>query len=150
MSDGYTDEITAEANAYPKLGAEYFAAREVAERFMAHWTEQHAEQFAEAIVKPVIDQVTEKVWDAFRDYLMSDTEQNIHTEMQRMVENSVLALIGGQKWANVKYISPEGYQTEKVRETLAKLYSDQIKDGRIADLEAEVTRLKQSLEWARR
>ena len=150
MSDVYTDEITAEADKYPNLGAEYFAAREAAERFMAHWTEQHAEQFAEAIIKPVMDQVTEKVWDTFRDFLMSDTEQNIQTEMYRMVEASVRALIGGEKWANVKYISPEGYQTDKVRETLAKLYSDQIKDGRIADLEAEVTRLKQSLEWARR
>lgn len=148
-TEGYTDEINAEANAYPRLGAEYFASREVAERFMAHWSEQHAEQFADAIIKPVIDQMTEKVWDAFRDFLLADTQQNIHTEMQRMVENSVLALIGGQKWANVKYISPEGYQTEKVRETLAKLYSDEIKDGRIADLEKQVASLTQRLEWAR-
>jgi type I site-specific restriction endonuclease len=145
----YSAEIIEQANEYPRLGAEYFAARDAAERFMAHWKEEHAEQFAEAILKPVMDLVTERVWDAFRDHLMMDTQSNIHTEMQRMVENSVAALIGGDKWANVKYISPEGYRTEKVRETLAKLYSDEIKDGRIADLEKKIEALEQSLRWAR-
>ena len=145
----YSAEIIEQANEYPRLGAEYFAASEAAERFMAHWKEAHAEQFAEAIMKPVMDLVTERVWDAFRDYLIADTQSNLQTEMLRMVENSVAALIGGDKWANVKYISPEGYRTEKVRETLAKLYSDEIKDGRIADLEKQVASLEKSLRWAR-
>lgn len=145
----YSEDVTAEANEHPRLGAEYFVAREVAERFLAHWHEEHAEQMAEAIIKPVMDAVTEKVWDAFRDFLLSDTEVNVQTEMRRMVEDSVRALIGGDQWANVKYISPEGYRTEKVRETLAKLYSDEIKDGRIADLEKELERVKSDLEWFR-
>lgn len=144
----YSAEITSEANAHPSLGAEYFAAREAAERFLVHWQEEHAEQLAEAIMKPVMDAVQEKVWDAFRDWLLSDTEMNAQTAMKRMVEDSVAALIGGDKWANVKYISPEGYRTEKVRETLAKLYSDEIKDGRIRDLEVEVERLTERVRWA--
>lgn len=143
----YSAEMNAEANEYPNLGAEYLAAREAAERFLKHWNEEHAEKFAEAIVKPVLDQVHEKVWDSFRDFLLSDTESNIADTMRRMVEDSVRALIGGEKWANIKYISPEGYRTEKVRETLAKLYSDEIKDGRIRDLEAEVARLTDSLRF---
>lgn len=146
----YSAETTAEANSHPSLGAEYFAAREAAERFLAHWQEEHAEQLAEAIMKPVLDAVQDKVWDAFRDWLLSDTEQNAQTEMKRMVEDSVMALIGGEKWANRKYISPEGYRTEKVRETLAKLYSDEIKDGRIRDLEIEVERLTERLKTAER
>lgn len=146
----YSAEITAEANSHTALGAEYFAAREAAERFLAHWQEEHAEQLAEAIMKPVLDAVQEKVWDAFRDWLISDAEQNAQTEMTRMVEDSVMALIGGEKWANRKYISPEGYRTEKVRETLAKLYSDEIKDGRIRDLEIEVERLTERLQSAER
>lgn len=145
----YSEEITREANNHTALGAEYFAAREAAERFLVHWQQEHAEQLAEAIVKPVLDAVQEKVWDAFRDWLLSDAEMNAQTAMRRMVEDSVLALIGGEKWANVKYISPEGYRTEKVRETLSKLYSDQIKDGRIADLEAEVARLQDNLRFYR-
>jgi hypothetical protein len=143
----YSAEITKDADAYPNLGAEYFAAREAAERFLKHWQEEHAEHLAEAIMKPVLDAVYDKVLDAFRDHLLSDTENNAAGEMRRMVEESVRALIGGAKWANIKYISPEGYHTEQVRETLAKLYSDQIKDGRITDLEKEVERLREQLRW---
>lgn len=150
MTTEYSAEVTAEANKHPQLGAEYFDAREAAERFLAHWQTEHAEELASAIVKPVLDIVQEKVWDAFRDFLLMDTEQNIQGYMRDMVERSVMALIGGEKWANVKYISPEGYRTEKVRETLAKLYSDEIKDGRIADLEKQVARLEEDLRWARR
>ncbi|WP_342641327.1 hypothetical protein [Rhodoligotrophos ferricapiens] len=134
---------------HPLLGGEYFAAREAAARFLAHRQEEHAEHLAEEITKPVLDTVKERVWDVFRDWLLSDTEYNVQMTMARMVEDSVKALIGGDKWANVKYISPEGYRTEKVRETLAKLYTDEIKDRRIADLEKEVDHLKQSLRWAR-
>lgn len=141
----YTDENIKDAEQFPTLGPEYFAARDAAERFLKHWQEEHAVHLAEVIMKPVLDTVQEKVWDAFRDWLLSDTESNAAGVMRDMVENSVRALIGGQKWANVKYISPEGYQTEKVRETLAKLYSDEIKDGRIADLEKQVASLTEDL-----
>lgn len=140
----YSPVITEEANASSgNLGAEYYAARDAAERFLAHWQQGHAEQLADAIMKPVMDAVTEKVWDAFRDWLLCDAEMNAQGEMMRMVENSVLALIGGERWASRKYISPEGFGTEKVRETLAKLYSDEIKDGRIRDLEAQIERLNE-------
>lgn len=145
----YSAEIVADAESYPTLGAEYFAAREAAERFMKHWAAEHAEQFAEAIMKPVLNVVHERVWDAFRDFLLSDTEQNIQDEMRRMVEDSVRALIGGHKWANVKYIQTEFHDGQKVREALAKLHSDDIKDGRIADLEKQVARLEQDLLRAR-
>ena len=150
LPSGYSPDIITDAEKNPTLGAEYFAAREAAERFLSHWQEEHAEKLAEEIMKPVLDAVKDRVWDAFRDWLLIDTEYNIHGAMTRMVEDSVKALIGGDKWANVKYISPEGYRTEKVRETLAKLYSDEIKDGRIADLEKEVARLEESLRFARR
>jgi len=145
----YSEEITEQANEHPSLGAEYFAAREAVERFLKHWQDEHAEQLADAIMRPVLDAVMEKVRDAFRDWLLLDAEYNAHLTMSHMVEDSVRALIGGDHWANVKYISPEGYRTEKVRETLAKLYSDPVKDGRIADLEKEVENLLESLRWAR-
>lgn len=143
----YSAAITEQANEMPNLGAEYFAAREAAEKFLAHWQEEHAQQLAEAIMKPVLDAVQDKVWDAFRDYLLSDTEYNAQLTMARMVEDSVFALIGGEKWANYKYVTPAGHSAEKVRATLAKLYSDDIKDGRIADLEKEVARLTEQLRW---
>lgn len=143
----YSAEITEQAEAHPTLGAEYFAARDAAEGFLAHWQEEHAEKLSVEITKPLIDTIQERVNDAFRDYLLSDAEQNLQDTMRRMVESSVFALIGGEKWANVKYIEFPYREGQKVRETLARLYSDPIKDGRIADLEKEVARLTESLKW---
>lgn len=143
----YSTEVTEQAEAHPTLGAEYFAARDAAEQFLAHWQEEHAEKLSAEIIKPLVDTIQERVNDAFRDYLLSDAEQNLQGTMRDMVEKSVRALIGGEKWANVKYIEYPYREGQKVRETLAKLYSDPIKDGRIADLEKEVERLTESLKW---
>lgn len=143
----YTAEQIAEGEKHTALSPEYFAARDAAERFLKHWQEEHAEQLAEAIMKPVLDAVQEKVWGAFRDWLLSDTEMNAQNEMRQIIEDSVTALIGGEEWAYRRYISPEGYRKEKVRETLAKLYSDPIKDARIRDLEIEVERLQEKLRF---
>jgi len=145
----YTQEQIADAENHPVLGAEYFAARDAADRFLEHWNEEHAAKLSEEIVKPLLDTIHERVNDAFRDYLISDAEDNLHSTMRRMVEDTVGALIGGQKWANAKYIETNYRDGQLVRETLAKLYSDPIKDGRIADLEKQIVELKKSLEWAR-
>jgi len=131
------------------LGAEYKAAQQASERFLKHWQEEHAEQLAEAIITPVLNSAKEQVWDAFRDWLLMDAEYNAASTMRSMVEDSVRALIGGREWANVKYIKPGAYGSEEVRKTLAKMYSDEIKDARIADLEKEVARLEESLRFAR-
>jgi hypothetical protein len=117
---------------------------------LAHWQQEHAERLSAEIIKPLVDTIQERVNDAFRDYLLSDAEQNLQDTMRRMVESSVRALIGGEKWANIKYIEFPYREGQKVRETLAKLYSDQIKDGRIADLEKEVEQLTKSLEYRSR
>lgn len=143
----YGAEVTEQAEAHPTLGAEYFAARDAAEAFLAHWQQEHAEQLAAEIIKPLIDTIQERVNAAFRDHLLSDAEQNLQGTMRDMVEKSVRALLGGEKWANVKYIEYPYREGQKVRETLAKLYSDPIKDGRIADLEKQVEQLTESLKW---
>lgn len=146
----YTAEELAKADSYENLGAEYFAAQAAAERFLKHWQSEHAEKLAEAIIKPILDEVKGQVWDAFRDFLLSDTEYNVASEMRAMVEKSVTALIGGKSYAYVKYISPAGYESGHVRETLAKLYADEIKDARIADLEKQLEQAKEDVEWFRR
>lgn len=145
----FTEQDHRFAETHSNLGAEYEAARKASERFLRHWQEEHAEKLAEAILTPVLDSVKEQVWDAFRDWLLSDAEYNAASVMRSMVEDSVRALIGGREWANVKYIRPEAYRSEEVRATLAKLYADEIKDARIADLEKEVARLEENLRFAR-
>lgn len=147
MSYSYSAEVTQDAESHPTLGAEYFEARDVANRFLSHWQDEHAKQLNDAIMGPVLDMIREKVWDSFRDWLLADTEQNLQGEMRSMVERTVNALIGGENWARVKYIDMPYREGQKVRETLAKLYSDEIKDGRIRDLEAEVKRLEDLLRF---
>lgn len=146
----YSAEVTAQAESHPILGAEYFEARNVAERFLAVWQEEHAEKLAAEIIKPLIETIQERVNDAFRDHLIGDAEQNMQGTMRSMVEATVRALIGGEKWANVKYIETKYRDGQQVRKTLAKLYADPVKDGRIADLERQVAELTKSLECARR
>lgn len=143
----FTEEQISEGEKHAALGPEYFAARDAANRFLAHWQEEHAEHLAEAIMKPVLDAVQEKVWDAFRDWLLIDAEMNAQSSMRQIIEDSVTALIGGEEWAYRRYISPDGYRKEKVRETLAKLYSDPIKDARIRDLEIEIERLQEAMRF---
>lgn len=146
----YSDDTNEEAENFPILGSEYIEARKLAEGFLSKWKEDDAEILAKEIVKPVLDVIMDRVWDAFRDHILSDTEDNVASHMRDMVEKSVNALIGGRKWANIKYIqSPFGDGIE-VRKTLAMLYSDEIKDGRIADLEREVSELRKRLEWEQR
>lgn len=145
----YSQEVTEDAEKHPTLGAEYFEARNVMQRFMQNWTDEHAKEMCDAILKPVLDTIRDKVWDAFRDSLLSDTEYNAAGAMRDMVKKSVEALIGGQKWANVKYIQGPYSDGQKVRETLAKLYSDEIKDGRIADLEKKVEQLTKDINFYR-
>ncbi len=145
----YTQEETDFGNQNPVLGAEYKAASDSVQRFLEHWQEEHADKIASDIMKPIIDEVQSKVGDALRDWLISDVEYNAASKMQDMVESSVKALIGGEKWANRKYITYPGCRGEKVRETLARLYSDEIKDGRIADLEEQVKRYEENARFNR-
>ena len=143
----YADDVTSSAESHPVLGAEYFEARAIAERYLAKFQEEHSKQLFDAIIKPVLDAVQESVWDSFRDHLLSDTECNVHGEMRSMVERTVIALLSGEKWASAKYIETQYSDGKKVREALAKLHSDTIKDGRIADLEAQVEDLEKRLRW---
>ena len=150
MTTAYSAEVTDEANKHPTLGAEYFDAREAAERFLAHWQTEHAEELATAIMKPVLDIVQEKVWDAFRDFLLMDTEQNIQGYMRDMVERTVRALLTGEQWALKQYPMAQYHDGEKIREAVAKHGGEPLLMARIADLEKEVARLTESLRYARR
>ncbi len=145
----YSEDVHAEAESHPTLGGEYFEARNIAREFMAHWTEEHAAQLAEAIVKPAVDAIYEKALDAFQDWLLINAEDNLQGAMRGMVEQTVNALLGGRKWANVKYLESPYEDGQKIRAALAKLHPDQIKDARIADLEAQVEKLRKDIEWYR-
>lgn len=135
-----------EAESYGSLGPEYFASRRVVEAFMAKY---EAEAF-----KPLIDKFVEefrdRLWSDVVDYLLSDTEENLHSAVRRMVRDSVQALLTGEEWAMRRYPFADYSDGEKVRKAVAVHGGDELALARIGDLEKEIASLKQQLEWARR
>ncbi len=150
MSGGFTEENIADGEANPTLGPAYFAARDFVGRVMVNFEEEHIKPLADAVTKAVTDQITEKVWDAFRDGLLTDTEYNAQGHIWHLVDDTVKALLSGESWAIQRYPLASRYDADKVREAVARHIPDELAKARIADLEAEIASLKQSLEWARR
>jgi hypothetical protein len=147
MSDRiFTDEDFAEAQQYPTtLGPEYFATRRFMERFMAGWEDEHLKPLATKIADAAAEAIHEKVWDDFRDYLLSDTEVNAQGAIRKMVHETVLALLSGKQWALDRFPLTQGYDPHEIRKAVAGHIGDQVAAARIADLEAEIARLNDRL-----
>ena len=147
MSEIFTADDIAEAEAHPPLGAEYFAARRFMDRFMSGWQDEHLKPLADEISKEVTDRIREKVWDDFRDYLLMDTETNAQGAIRDMVHRTVEALLSGEKWAMERYPLANNYGAQKVRAAIAEHVGDEIAVRRITELEAEVKRLEERLSY---
>lgn len=145
MSDEFADALK-EAEKSPVLGPHYFTARKAAERFMEGF---EAKQFV-PLIESFAKQFQERLWEDLEVYLLGDTELNIQGEIYRGIDRSVEALLGGAPWALQRYALGERFDHDKIRAAVAKHIPQELQDQRIADLEAEVTSLKESLEWARR
>lgn len=145
----FTDADIAEGLANPALGPEYFAARSFMERVLAGFREEHIKPLADEITKEVTDKIAEKVWQVFQDSLLSDTEYNAQMVIERMVNDTVKALLSGDKWAMRRYPLASRYDAEAVRAAIAAHIPDELAKARIADLEAKVASLQKSLAWVR-
>jgi hypothetical protein len=146
----FTDADILFAESHPVLGPEYSAARSFMEKFMVGWEDEHLKPLADAIAKEVADKIRDRVWDDFRDHLLSDTEQNAAGAMRGMVHDTVKALLGGKRWALDRYPMAERYDADEIRAAIAKHIPDEIAAARIADLEAELKKARDDLEWMRR
>jgi hypothetical protein len=128
------------------LGPHYFTARRVAEQFISKF---ETEQF-----KPLIDdfakQFADKLQSDLDDYLLSNAEMNVQGTMWRMVDDVVKAILGGNRWALERYALGPRYDHDAVRKAVAAHIPRELQDRRIADLEDEIKRLKQDIEWLRR
>ncbi len=149
VEDIFTEHDLAEGLANPTLGPEYFAARSFMERTMRGFQDEHLKPLADAVTKTVTDQITEKVWEAVQDSLLIDAEYNVQNTIWRMVNETVKALLSGEKWAMTRYPLASRYDAERVRAAIAKHIPDELAQARIADLEAEIKRLQEQLEWRR-
>ena len=128
------------------LGPAYFAARRVCQAHLEAFEAEHMRPLIQKFTKELADEV----WTTVQDSLWSDTEYNLQGQMWRMVDQCVLPLLSGEGWAVGKYALGERYDCEKVRATVAKHVPAELQDARVADLEAEVKKLREQLEWARR
>lgn len=139
----FTDEDIAIG---PVLGPEYRASQRFAEGVMADFEEEHLQP----IIKMVVDQVQDKLWDVARDWLLQDTETNVQGAVRDMVNQTVDALLTGKEWAMQRYPYADYSRGEEIRKAVAKHGGDELLMRRIADLEAEIAKQKELIDWLRR
>lgn len=130
---------------YPGLGPHYFAAADIARKFMEQFEAEHFEPLA----KKFADEFYTKALDALQVFLLGNTEANIQGYIWRGVDESVKALLSGQKWAIERYALGDRYNCDEIRAAVAKHVPVELQNARIADLEKEVERLKESLRITR-
>ena len=142
----FEDDAIKEGTEALVLGPAYFDARKVAERCIGQFESEHFKP----LVDKLVDEFREKAWESVQNGLLMDVEMNLQSEMWRMVDASVQALLGGHRWALQKYALGERYDCDEIRAVVAKHVPAELQDKRIADLEHEIGKLKSELDWARR
>lgn len=139
----FTDEDIAVG---PTLGPEYRAS--------LRWAEAIANELNEEALRPLIDDFTkqfaEKLWDSAASSLLSDTEYNMAGSVRHMVEQTVQALLTGQEWAMARYPYADYSKGEEIRKAVAKHGGDNLLMRRIVDLEAELAKKEETIQWMRR
>lgn len=142
----FADEDLKDAEKHPVLGPAYFDARRISRGIL--------EKFEAEDFKPLIDKVAgeihTKLWSDVESYLLSDTECNVQGEMYRMVDNCVEALLTGKEWALQRYALTGNFDGEIIRKKILEHAPEELKAGRISDLEKEVESLKKDLEYYKR
>jgi hypothetical protein len=131
----FTDEDKA---MHPALGPQWSAAQRLAEALMP--------QYSPEILKPILDKAADQLrgmlWNDVRDWIIQDTEQNVAGRVSEMVEQTVKALLTGDKWAIDNYPFADYEKGEKIRAAVAKHGGDALLMARIADLEKQVENLE--------
>lgn len=138
-------DVEKAAAGYQVLGPAYFAARRAAEQVM---TGSDTEP-----IKAVAAKAAELVKDALYDYIeahiLGDIECNVQGHIYRLVDDTVQALLTGERWAVERYALAQRYDAVAVREAVARHGGESLQSARVADLEQQVADLKRSLQFER-
>lgn len=130
----------------PVLGPEYRASLRWSEAVTAALDPEH--------IKPIIDKAATDlqavIWDATVDHLLYDTNHNAAGAVRHMVEQTVQALLTGKEWAMQRYPYADYSKGEEIRAVVAKHGGDELLMRRIADLEAELVKKEETIQWMRR
>lgn len=144
MSDAppiITDEDKAFAAEHPSLGANWNTSYRIAEAVMADWQDDDFKK----IVDKAVDAIGEKLWDSVRDSLAFDTQCNIRGYIRQMVDETVIALLLGERWALERYPLAKNHDGEKIRKAIAEHIPDEIIDGRLSDIAADNAYLRNAV-----
>lgn len=142
----FTDEDLQKAETAPTLGPAYFAARRMAEALMVG---VEPSPFA-VVAKRCVDEIQTAVYQYAEDWIRSEMEDNLRLHMSQMVEGTVRALLAGETWAMTQYPLSKYHDGEKIRAAVAKHGGEPLLMARIADLEAELKRVNETLSYYRR
>lgn len=140
-----TDKNMSDGDEHPTLGPHYFASRDFAEKVMRHVEAEHFEpalkKFADAFYGEILDRVS--------TWLVSDAESNLQSSIWRMIDEVVDGILSGKPWVMQRYALGTKYNCEAARKAIAEHIPRELQDARIADLEAEVERLREDNKWLR-
>ena len=126
----YTDEEIGKSEG-TSLSPLYFRSREISERFFNEAKEDTFKPIADEVGNMVYASINEKI----AEWLLYDTECNLHHEIERAVECEVEAMLTG---GALKYLTPD--RAYYLRKRIFEKYGDELRDKRIEDLEEEVKR----------
>lgn len=130
----------------PVLGPEYRAS--------LRWSEAVTATLDPEQIKPIIDKAADDlrdaIWTATVDHLLSDTEHNAAGAVRYMVEQTIQALLTGREWAMQRYPYADYAKGEEIRAAVAKHGGAKLLMRRIADLEAELAKKEETIQWMRR
>lgn len=130
----------------PALGPEYRAS--------LRWSEAVTATLDPDQIKPIIDKAATDlqaaIWDATVDHLLCDTKHNAAGAVRYMVEQTVEALLTGKEWAMQRYPYADYSKGDEIRAAVAKHGGDELLMRRIADLEAELVKKEETIQWLRR
>jgi len=133
------------AHADPVLGANWNPSRRVAERVLAGWEDADLKK----IIDKAVDTLGEALWMRAADVIQGDTESNVAMYIRRMVDETVIALLAGERWALERYPLAKYHDGERVRAAISKHIPAELVAAMLDELRDENARLKERIEMWR-
>lgn len=128
------------ADFHENLGPNWEEGHAISERFMEKFKADHFEPLLETFT----DKFRDKLWTDITAFLMSDTESNLGSEIQRRVDTCVQAILAGNQ-SVIEFYGLHKYDGQAARAAVALAIPEPLQVMRVAELEAEVKHLRDCL-----